>query len=87
MATLQCGQASALGTITCYDCDAEFSSELINGCWIRCGSCDSFRGYNISGLECTCGNDVFMMTKARAYCPDCGSDSRWEELKTPLHRT
>lgn len=73
------------GKARCLDCRHEWvavaPSETL---WLTCPKCSLSRGRFINHVEiegeahwtCNCGNDLFFITKANFYCPNCGTVQR-----------
>lgn len=70
------------GRCLCLACRHEWEGVAPNGLvWIECPACSLHRGrflYHADRGEakrwtCACGNDLFHITPAATYCPNCGS--------------
>ena len=73
--------AHIVGTAICLDCQNKWTAVApIGSTVLECPDCGTQKGkffYEVirqdrEHWECSCGNDLFYITKDGSYCPNCG---------------
>lgn len=76
-------EASVSGTCFCIACQFEWFYELPSGVTeFECPNCKTMKGrmkyeclrFEEAHFTCNCGNQYFLITPERIYCPNCGLD-------------
>lgn len=64
--------------IACASCKSEDNPTAATYQWLECVKCGSHNGFYVKGFDCSCGSNVFQLTKDRLYCLNCGDHARWK---------
>lgn len=73
------------GSAKCIACQHKWEGVApVGTTWLECPSCSLLRGRFINCVDrpndtwhCDCGNELFVITRGGAYCPNCGVWQKW----------
>ena len=68
-------------SMTCYECGRALRHIEYGPSFSKCPrrNCKSIRGFDIEGVNCTCGGHIMQVTALRIVCACCGAQTTWAE--------